>query len=656
MKKNLKKIAMCLISAMTIQTCCFIPQATAASATIKLNANWDSKAIDTAFGRGNNKNVNSSGTGALYVNGNTDTTEVETTTGTALFVAADPLDKTGANKVLMIDTDKRTGNDTDSVKLFNYASKTEGLQVLSTKVMWTAPTKTTSWVARGNAVLYLSPGKDTIAVKDSTQKTTYCSINYNEWNELKYVFDIKTTTTTAADGTSTTAIDADTSTCTAYVNNQQLFTGTWKSLSIVTTGDFVPYLNCNGGTGNGALLYVDDYIDYYGAEESELEIENYSAMNNSVYMAGTTLKLNADSYIGTDYGVPYDKIEWYCDDELIGEGESIEYTPSVGEHTIYAGGYINNNDETVPSVYSGDLTITVEPGFTEDILMSEDFEDYTDGVTSWYEDETNTKKWNVPADATAVTVDDVHKKSLNSGATSGRSVKADIGISNGTVKISGEYYFNTFGNSTVLGILNNGKKDVNHLVIHSKKLRDTVSDGNMIGTELVTLAQQRWYKVDLVLTFKDGQGYYNIYLDGRRLTQNAYSYGDYTSVTSTNKVTFLSAYNTAETYLDNLSISKISYEESTDFYDGENKVSEMSEVEGNVLTAKTLSAGGADCSQFMAIYDKTTNRLLNIVPGTFDSATSTFTASCDISANKNVYAKAFLWNGMTPVSTPGEIR
>ena len=58
----------------------------------------------------------------------------------------------------------------------------------------------------------------------------------------------------------------------------------------------------------------------------------------------------------------------------------------------------------------------------------------------------------------------------------------------------------------------------------------------------------------------------------------------------------------------------------------------------------------------MAVYDKETGRVLNIVKGTFNSAASEFTAECDISEFGDVYAKVFLWNEMNPVTIPGEIR
>ena len=70
--------------------------------------------------------------------------------------------------------------------------------------------------------------------------------------------------------------------------------------------------------------------------------------------------------------------------------------------------------------------------------MDEDFEEYTDGTTNWFESGSASNKWIAPADATAITVDDFHNKSINSGTTKGRLVRANIGISNGTVKISGE--------------------------------------------------------------------------------------------------------------------------------------------------------------------------------------------------------------------------
>ena len=456
-------------------------------------------------------------------------------------------------------------------------------------------------------------------------------------------------------------VDPSKADVTFYVNNMPIYTKDFSGVATNADGSIKnsigPKLSIGKGDGNGTKVYVDDFMLYHAPANSELEIENYDEMNNSVYMAGTKLKLQAESIIGKDYGVPFDKIEWYCDGEKIGTGESIEYTTTVGNHTIYAAGYIENE----LALTSANLTITVEPGFTEEVLMDEDFEEYTDGTTNWYESGSASNKWIAPADATAITVDAFHNKSINSGITSGRVVKANIGISNGTVKISGEYYFNTLKSNTIMGILNNGTKDINHLAIHSKILRDIVNDSNMTGdnTQLADIVKQRWYKVDLVLTFKDGgQGYYNIYIDGKRLTQGAYNYskGAFTSVASTNNVTFLSANNDAEIYLDNLKISKISYAESTGFYDDENEIDTLSDVTGNTLTAKTLSAGGPDCSQYLAIYDNTTDRLLDVVQGTYDNETSIFTATCDISQYDGFYAKTFLWNEMTPVNTPGVIR
>ena len=133
MKKNLKRITMCLISTIMVQLCCFIPQTSAAEATVNIKTDWDSKAIGTTFNRGNNVPVYSNGSAGmniLYVNGNT---EQNSTTGTAVSVAADPFDKSGANKVLMVDKDK---SGTGQVKFFNYVGRpTPNLVVVQSKVI-----------------------------------------------------------------------------------------------------------------------------------------------------------------------------------------------------------------------------------------------------------------------------------------------------------------------------------------------------------------------------------------------------------------------------------------------------------------------------------------------------------------------------------------
>ena len=339
-----------------------------ANATISVNADWDNEAIGKTYGYKGLDTQFSGKTGSIYIRNNKDTTEVvpegEKEKGLAV-VAADPLDESGANKALMINPDKGT-----NISLLHYAKKEAGLQVFSEKVMWTAQSGECQWYLYGGSKVNIVPEEETIAVKNNAKTETYCTLNYNEWNEFTYVFDVKLT----ADN----AWDKDNTTCTAYVNNQKLFTETFTNLKVNTQYGLMPYFTCTKGVGNGALLYFDDYINYYDlSDTSKFEIKNYDAMNNSVYMADTEIRLQIDSMIGEDYGVPFDRVEWYCDGELIGEGESIEYTTTVGGHTIYAAGYISANDESIPTMYTSDLEITVESGIPNNALTDEDFNEHT---------------------------------------------------------------------------------------------------------------------------------------------------------------------------------------------------------------------------------------------------------------------------------------
>ena len=358
-------------------------------ATVYLDAGFDDKTIGDTFTVGSNKEI-WTGTNPLYVNGNRDDTQ-GTSTG-VISVVADPKDETGANKVIMVDTDKKTNG---TLQFFNYAKKSPtGIQIMQSKIMITGElAKEGVWRAHeeGPIALNLYSTDAGVEIGTSTSDTCY-TMNYNEWYDLKCVYDMRAGLYDGNGNPITTSsgvqkVDPSKADVTFYVNNTPIHT---KSLnSVERNGDgslknsIVPALTIGEGNGDGTKVYVDDFMLYHAPAKPELEIKNYDEMNNSVYLAGTKLKLQAESMIGKDYGVPFDKIEWYCDGERIGTGESVEYTTTVGNHTIYAAGYISANDANEPTLYSSDLVIAVESGIAGGVLMNEVLGNHIDGTATY---------------------------------------------------------------------------------------------------------------------------------------------------------------------------------------------------------------------------------------------------------------------------------
>lgn len=419
-------------------------------------------------------------------------------------------------------------------------------------------------------------------------------------------------------------------------------------------------LNTVTGTHN---VYVDNYRMYSvsDTDDTSFEIKSADDYEDNSFMNGTDFKFWADSLIGSDLAYnPLNKVVWYLDGEKketsIKYPFSFECSPKVaGKHVVSCEAYTDN--DTDPFDYK-EVSFFVEPKFREEVVMNEDFNTYTDGTLEWT-DKTDGGTWritNVTNKETivGVNVDESHGKSLYLGATENRRLDGNVKeyITEGTVKVSGEIYLegDIGPNNTMFGL--KLAKDTSGLNMHGKKI---ILDRQK-GTELCTLSDGQWYKIDYIVTIKGGQAYYTVYLDGRQLTNDAYVQG--TDASRFTGAIFFNFVNTAlgKIYVDNLSISKIEYYDNTGFWCSDKQVSTLNEMAGSVLTAKTAVVSPNENQQYMAVYDKTTNQLKAIEVGTYDETTKMYTVSCDLSNMENVKVKVFVWDSMHPnLETPEEI-
>lgn len=472
----------------------------------------------------------------------------------------------------------------------------------------------------------------------------------NSWNNIRMIFDYQAT---LSEGVYT--FD-EKSNITVYLNNQEIMNIPYDGINLDT--------NLISITGSDSVdVYFDDIKAYTVPGETEYSINDYAGR---MFINGKELLFKVDEIIGEDYEcTPLDKVEYYDNGVKVGGSTvapyNIYYAPkTAGSHEITAKGYIADIFGDDP-VFEDSTTVLIDAPFQETTITAENFETYTDGVTNWkYDDEDG--KWvirNTTSESAPKTieVDTAHGKSLDMGTDVGRSITHEIDLSSGTIKASGEYYFTDEAWSSLLFVLNNGITDVVGTIVHGSSLQDIVNATDYTGRELAKIETGKWYKIDYVTTFTEDKGYYSLYVNGERMAQNAYAFveGEATRgyLNKMNKVTFAAINHESPVYVDNLSISSIEYFDNTGFIDNNQEINTLKEMEGTVLTAKTPYHNGDEAIQYMCIYNKASKQLIDIVRGTYDAKTNTFTASYDLAElmteDIDVEAKVFLWAGMRPI-------
>lgn len=516
----------------------------------------------------------------------------------------------------------------------------------------------------GNCYLFklVSDGETgTKMINTRRNNAEVAKIEYNKWYNMQMIAD--TTGKTPADYYLKWYLNGELIDTLNYVDDLGWYTkkddGTF---SHVTLNTFQFVMNGN----NISNMYFDDWKCYDVSGPTEFSINDISG----AYAHGKEIELTADAYLGNDTNLdPINKVVWYDGDEEIGESTTypylVKYTPTgAGEHVITAEAW--RAKDPYASVAADEASIIVEPNYDEQVIMGEDFENYDAETkpTEWADAQSggtwkliNTNKLHEIKN-----VDMEHGKSMCIGTNSSRAIKAfpSKAVTEGTIKISGEYYLTeTTGNNNTILFINDGA-DRNITRIHGTRLNNA-----FLGADntLATLEQGRWYKIDIITTINDGQGYYNIYLDGKRLTQSAYEKG-FTEIKKVDQVCFLTQFNDAPIYIDNLSVSKISYFDNAGFYCDGKKIAATQEMLGTTLTSKTAVISGNNFRNFLAVYDAATDKLLGCAEGTYDARTNVFTANIDADGMEigtdGFYAKSFVWNGIMPTGEaavlPAKIR
>ena len=421
-------------------------------------------------------------------------------------------------------------------------------------------------------------------------------------------------------------------------------------------------ITCPSGISEGNLcerktmrMYIDDWKYYVTEDESSFEMTDHSGVT---FMAGSQVDFKSRYYLGADMEyLDLEKVEYYDNGVKIGESTvapyDFSYVPQgAGAHTVTAQGYINEVGGNDP-IITDSTTFVVEPGFTETVIMGEDFEEYVSGSISWDSNGEVAGAWILnKSNSGSVNVDAEHGKSLQMPGESGQLLRAQgLNVTSGIVKISGEFK-GLAGNSNVLYVLgNSAKKDMRCFNLHAQmNLLDAFNN----NAALASLRSYRWHKIDVVTTIKDNKGIYSVYVDGKRVVQRAYN--NNASLTDLVKVDYFSAYNSSKVYVDNLSISVLDYNNETAFLSNATEVENVSEITGTTLKAETPCANALESKQYFAVYNSQ-GRLINVSEGIYNTNTGKYEAECDLTGFGNdIYARAFLWDDMKPVMCFAELK
>ena len=667
MKKQIKRFAACLASAIMLQTAAVIP-ADAAVPTVsgtdfESNCSYTVPAEEKDFMIGKAFYVKK-GEGIIKepVYGE----DGETITGyktDSVSIVNDQNPAYPGDKAFKIKRGER--EKTNSQNFYRY-TPSEGVFVWEFDIMFDQPIhnfiammQLSDWKELRLFSTVSDQGKLSIRDKVTNTHKTYASLN--EWHHVKTVFDFRD----KKESNGAQILDFSKNNISVYFDDVVIHdktpVTTFNPKAVDGTIPKTFLIVCNT-TSNDHNIYLDNYYSYLIGEndETSFELKAGGDYRDASFMNGKIFKFWAESAMGADTGYsPVNKVVWYLDGEEKATATaypfSFECTPTTaGTHTVACEAFTKNDTEAF--AYD-EMSFYVEPKFREEVLVKEDFNSYTDGTTKWddksgngYWQILNTTEENGPK---AVEVDSEHGKSLNLGTNNARRIdgmlNSDNYIYNGIIKASAEIYANGFiGNNNVLLSLRS-EKDVNSLNLHNAKVLLNRQSGNK---QLAQLSEMTWHKIDWVTTIKDGVGYHSVYVDGKRVEQTEYV--NPLSVKSLKGVIFASLTNTAgNLYFDNLSISKIEYYDNTGFWCGDVPVQSLAAMPGTVLTAKTAVANKYETQQYMAVYDKDTNELKKLAVGSYDETTGIFTVNCDLSGMENVYVKVFVWDEMRPaLSTP----
>jgi len=471
-----------------------------------------------------------------------------------------------------------------------------------------------------------------------------------------------------------------------YLNGEEMAVFDGEALaarSDIDTASLIAVLLQPGVTsGTESVLYYDDYRVYEPTNDTA-SITLTSPVANTAYMNGAKVKLEAKTYLSTDLQM-IEKVEYYDGDTKVAESSVAPYTcyyqpTQHGIHSITAKMYVSGARN--PIVTSA-TSIEVDRAFEETTVTS--LNDYTGTIDSAVSPGT----WRISASAEPVVIDEKHGKSLRltSGGNHWVNCILPSTITDGYVKISGEYYIdshvitevddgtktataNTVNNTLIAHLGQTGAGDVYTNQISGTTLRTYINKTQNM-TNLTTMLNDRWYKIDLITKVKpSGQGYIKIYIDGQEYFDSEmpllYKNGNVsdtnaTTLTAIDKianVTFAQLYNQGTMVLDNLSISKLEMNYDPVFYSDGNMITSMSQIVNKTVTAETTGEDADECQLLVGLFDSN-GTLQEVKFGTLAENEPKHTATFDLSEYESLTGmsiKAFVWNSISEMKPMGAL-
>lgn len=512
-------------------------------------------------------------------------------------------------------------------------------------------------------------GKQKMSVRTSTGGWNYLELEQNKW----YTFAI------AADFTGD---DAAAKYFSMYVNGQEISTieggengANFAALSFDPT--LVSSLLIYPGvtTANESIFYYDDFRVYEPTAEAAA-ITLTSPVAEEIYMGGARIKLESKTHIGTGLEM-IEKVEYYDGDTKVAESSVAPYTcyyipANRGNHSITAKMYLTDVRNPVVSA-----AVKVISDFTYAQENIVELKDYNGTAPS---------NWRISATTKSVVIDEAHGTSMQIGNATGSWVNYLLPevLTSGYVKISGEYYIdediitddgagnlvktaNNVNNTLIAELIGTGATNVQTTQISGTTLRTYVNK-TQSPTNLTEMEKGRWYSIDIITKLKNAEtGYLNIYLDGKRVYNNAlpvlYKSGnvgeanitDLKAIDKISNITFAQLWNTGILTLDNMSINKLDVDYEAKFYSNGSEISSLNQIIDGEVTAVVNCDGENDCQLILSLYDVAGN-LENVTIGNFNSADRTVTATFNLGADFDFTGKvikAMVWdnfNNLSPIN------
>lgn len=435
----------------------------------------------------------------------------------------------------------------------------------------------------------------------------------------------------------------------------------------VNTDIFVGLVLQPGCTsGIESVMYYDNYRVYEAAGD-KASVTLSSPIAGTTYMGGAAIKLDVKTYSGKSLDA-IERVEYYDGKQKIAESDiapyTCYYTPGkAGTHKLTAKMYTEKGE-----IFASEaVAVTSENIFTENILAS--FDEYDGAVP---------EDWTVSG-ARPVTVDDIHNKSIQINSAAGQ-VTYNSTVDSGYVKISGEYYIdegiitetqgaytvrdNNIDNTIIGGITGTSAGEVRLFQIFDKTLQIFTNKSKNRRNPILAMESGRWYKIDIITQLKEeGQGYIQCYIDGRKVMDMKLSemYKD-EEETGPSAIDRLSGVIFAQLgtsdgllTLDNLSVSTLKMDYEPVFYSDGEIITSGREVKNGEISASVDCEDDDECKLILAVHDRETGVLTDMVIGTADGTERKAWAKLELENGGNLSDKKITamvwkdWNALMPL-------